>query len=417
MGNMLQKKISVLSFVLIFLSIILITNVNAQTELESTNYRILDPTFDSSGGISEGEDYNLISSLGPINDARLESGSYALGAGFPNGIQANVPLIRCVEASTDSNDTDCLNFVNNSGAQGECGTPGCYDRVRVEVDHQNNPIDTLYLIRFVNTDTNEELYLQSDNTLNSTYDIGDYLTICQIEGIDERTGSGCEDSSDPQWDEALQSTNVFGLIPGTTYDVSVKALSGDFTETQYSPETSVTLEYPMLNFDIDIADDSGNSAETSAPYAVDLGILELTPTTANDLIWLDLGTNIIEGLNLYVSDLNNGLDNGSYTIPSQSEDLDVDSGNDGGYGLKIDTATQEALGPIQSSSTYDTTNANEIGGLSNSDELIFFTDTTGSNIGQVTNGRVSIMIKALVTPVVPTGLYQDIITFTMVTNI
>lgn len=413
-----NKKLLIITISTIFFLLVFPVKVFAQ-ELSSQNYKIIDPIVDSGGGVSTSTNFDLLASLGnATSDSRLVSGSYAVGTGFPNGIQANVPVILCAESNTDSADTDCINFPTpNNGAQGICGTPGCYDRIKLEIDSQNNPLDTLYLVSITDTDTSTEYFLQSTNTIATTFDINDYMTICEIEGIDLRAGSGCEDSGDPDWNENLQEANVLNLTPGTTYDIKVRALNGDFTESPWSIVTSVTLEYPALSFDIDIADSGGVNAETPPLYSIDLGVLQTTTTTANDRIWLDLNTNISEGFSTYVKDLNSGLLNGAITIPSTSEDLDIDSGGDGGYGLKTETATEDALGPLQEDPTYSTAGANEVGGLSPTQELIFFTNTSGGNVGPVTNGRASLMVKARIPSGILAGTYEDTITFYMFSNI
>jgi hypothetical protein len=389
--------------------------ISAQQYLDSTNYRIVDSTLDSGGGVSTGTNFDLLASLGnPTADARLTSTTYAIGSGFPNGIQANVPLLRCAEANTNSGSTVCLNFPNANGAQGECGTPGCYDRIKFEIDHQNNPIDALYLVSLLNTTTATQYYLQSDHTIATTYDIADYMTICAHEGKDIRSGSGCAILSDPLWDVDLQSTNIYGLTPGHTYEVRVRALNGDFTESMYSPAITETLEYPVLTMDLDIG--TSSSVDNSAPYSVPFGTLELnTVKTATDRIWLDLNTNLVNGVNLYVRDQNSGLNDGASTLGSDSEDLDVDPDADGGYGLKIDTSTQTSLGPIQRGSTYNTLNTNQVGALTTSNALIFFTDTTGVNKGPIAGGRVSISVKALLKGSF-TSTLSDRIIFSMIAN-
>jgi hypothetical protein len=371
-----------------------LTGVSAQAELTSNNYKIVDPQVDSSGGISESSSYSLISSSDPIADARLTSGSYQIGSAFPNSIQANVPLVRCFETTTLSGDTDCTDFPNLNGAQGECGNPGCYDRAKIEVDHQNNPIDTIYLVSITDDSTATEYYLQSDHTISQTYDVGDYLTLCQLQGIDGRVGSGCQDSGGGEWDEDLQRINIFGLAPNTSYTVQVRALNGDFTESPYSPTETSTTSVPALSFDIDIADNGGSATETGGVHLIELGTLSAgSVTTATDRIWLDMGSNVTPGFNLYVEDLNNGLLGSSSTIPSESEDLASDSGN-GGFGLKIDSVTEANLGPLLSAATYDTAGGDEVGAVSTTPALIFSTDTVSTNVGPLDSGRASLFVKA-----------------------
>lgn len=405
-------SLTLLSF--IFVSLL---PVSAQ-ELDSPNYTIVDPTFDGGGGISNSGNYSLLSSIDPNADSRLSSGSYAIGSGFGNGIFANIPKVRCAESDTIAGTTTCVNFPKGAGAQGECGTPGCYDRIKIEIDHQNNPVDTLYLIGILDTNTATQYYLQNDHTISTTYDINDYMTICALEGKDTRSGSGCASSSDPGWDVDLQSTNVFNLAEAHTYTIKVRALQGDFTESNWSPTVNVTTKTSSISFDVDIADGTGASAENPAPYAVSLG--SLTPNvvkTATNRVWLDLNTNIVAGMSVYVKDINGGLKSGANTIASQTENLAVDSNNNGGYGVKTASFTQASLGPILADSTFNTTPEHAVGAVSTTQDLIFSTNTTGNNVGQVTNGRASVFIKALAKDATPTGSYTDTITFIMIGNI
>lgn len=411
------NKITIGLLTIALMSFVNFITVNAET-LTSPTYRILDPTISSGGGVSTSPSYSLLSSVNPTADRRLTSTSYAIKSGFPNGIYANVPLILCAEGNTDAGNSNCLNFPNNAGAQGECGTPGCTNRIKVEIDPQNNPIDTLYLVGIFDNTTNTQYYLQSDHTLDITYDISDYMTICDIEGKDTRSGSGCEVLTDPNWDEDLQSANVFGLTSNRSYTVQVRALHGDFTESEWSPTETATTEALTLSFDLDIAGSGGFATETASPYAINLGVL--TPEvviTSTDRIWFDINTNNAGGLSLHMKDLHNGLYSTSFTIPSISEDLAVDTDENGGFGAKITSATQASLGPIQSDPTYNTTNPDEVGLLSTTPELLFFTNNTGINQGQVSNGRASIVLKALAKITTPSGAYSDTITFYLTPNV
>jgi len=391
--------------------------IQAQT-LVSPTYRIVDATISGSGGVSTSTSYSLLSSINPIADKRLTSLSYAIKSGFPNGIYANVPLVLCAEGNTTGMTTTCLDFPNAAGAQGECGTPGCPDRIKVEIDHQDNPIDTLYLVGVLDTVQNIQYYLQSDHTISTTYDIADYMTICSIEGKDTRTGSGCAINTDPEWDANLQSMNVFGLGSNRSYTIQTKALQGDFTETEWSPTKVASTEELTLSFDLDIANSGGFATETAAPYAINLGILTpLVVTTAANRIWFDINTNSTGGMSLHMKDSYNGLYTASFTIPSTSEDLAVDSGNDGGFGAKTTTATQASLGPILKDTTYDTVSTDEVGLLSTTLELLFFTNNTGLNKGQVASGRASVVLKALAKIITPSGQYTDTITFYLTPNV
>lgn len=399
------------------LSIVSYKNVYAQN-LESPNYEILNSTVDSGGGVSESSGYGLLSSAGVSgSDTRLESTNYRFRSGFPNPFQANVPLVKCFETNTDNLSSDCDFLPNANGMIGECGDPGCFNRAKLEIDHQNNPIDTLFLVALSLDSFTTTLYLQSDHSFATTFDINDYMTKCELEGRDDNDPN-CNDSGDPNWNTGLQSYNIYGLKPNTTYQIMVRAVSGDFTETEFSPTDSATTELPMIALDLDT---DINDVNTNAPYSIDLGQLSnSTVSTADKSIWVDISTNSIGGINVYVQNLN-GSTNGLYSslnsagIPSESEDLDVDDG-DGGYGLKIASVTQASLGPLQNSATFNTAGANQVGLLSTTPTTIFFTNTTGANRGPVADGRGRIRVKARSFSTLPAGVYTDTITFTALGN-
>jgi hypothetical protein len=411
------KNISKIAIIVIISLLFVSYPAKFSAQLESDNYKILDSQVDSGGGAGDSAsgNYSLLQSFGnPTADSRLTSGSYAMGAGFPNGIIANVPKILCAETDTTTGGT-CY-FPNSYGAQGECGSPGCADRAKVEIDPQENPIDTLYLVIIEDTDTSTTYYVQSDLSISTTYDINDYMTKCTFEGRDTRDAS-CDDSSSTAI--AKQRYNILGLRPGVTYNVSSRALSGDFTETQIGPSSSFTTEHVTLILDIDIG--TVSTVENDPVYQVDLGVLPISSgVTATDTIWLDMGTNNPGGLNVYTKDLYDGLKNtaSATVIPSEAEDVYTDPNSNGGFGLKTSYANQTRLGPLQKAALYDTAGANEVGNLSSTlEQLIFYTSSTASSDGQITEGRGGLTVKAKTPASIEGGDYEDTIIFTMTTNL
>lgn len=387
--------------------------VSAET-MTSDKYQILNPSINAGGDITESNNFSLLAAIGdPASIAKLESSNYKITEGIPSSFEANAPLINCFE--TTSTDTDTICSTNTEGMQAICGAPGCYDKARIEIDTQNNPYDTLYLVKLTDTDSGQVYYLQSDHSISPSFDINDFLDQCSIEGIDPEepncnTGGAREDTS-------LQKTNIFGLSPNTSYEATVSALHGDFTQTQFSTgETASTTDISLI-LDIDI---SPTDIETSSPYEVDLGnISSIETTTAASFIWVDVSTNYEKGIGLYSSDENSGLHEpiSNTTILSSNEDLDNITNTDGGYGLKILNSSQSSLGPLKSaSSIYQTAQSNEVGQLSNSSNLIFYTDTN-SSYGQITEGRGQIAVKAKSAENNPSGEYTDAINFYCTTNL
>jgi len=411
------KKIALILLLSIPALILGLTAIKAQSQvLTSTNYKILDSNIDSGSGAATSTNYGVLTSIGnAFSDARLTSGTYAIGSGFPHGAIANVPKVLCAETNTTSINTLCLSYPNNNGAQGECGSPGCYDRAKVEVDFQNNPYDTLYLVAITNITTSTVYYVKSTHFIGTTYTIADYMTKCQLEGKDINNPN-CNNSLSTGWNLALQRNNVYGLGASSSYSVQIKALSGNFTETQFGPSLSFLTQAPSLLLNIDIG--TTTSANNSAPYIVNLTLNPGSESTATNLIWLSLATNGVNGITTFVADQNVGLKNGTFLIPSQAEDVNLDTDKDGGYGLKINlgSMTQTSLGPLQADNLYNNAGAEIVGNLSTTPQRIFYTNTTGANVGQLTGGRVGTYVKAIAQNSSVSGIYTDILFYTAVIN-
>ena len=417
----MQKKINQ---VFVTLSCILCTFCNVASvfseNLQSTNYTIEDASIVSGSEALTSSNYSLISSVGEIAaDARFSSGSYEIKNGFPNGIVADVPKITCFETSSNTSTTNCISLPNNQGMQGECGKPGCYNKAKIEIDTQNNPFDTLYLVKVTNITDNISYYLKSDHTLGLTYNSSNYLTKCAIEGKDI-INPDCDNNTSPDWNSTLQSTNIFYLSDNSEYQATVSALNGDFTQTSFGPKANTTTSVLSLGFDINIGPATAPESSNSTPYNINLSEIALLPvTTSSDLIWLSMESNNPSGFNLYIKDTNSGLYsvNKNATIPSEDEDLAVDANINGGYGVKIynGNTTQLTLGPLNKSNTFDTAGIDQVGALSTINKLLFFTNNFDSNKGEILNGKAAVVLKARATANTPISSdYSDDIYFTIV---
>ncbi|MEI7578746.1 MAG: hypothetical protein WCJ58_01755 [bacterium] len=413
----MRKKI-ILPTIIVLILVVLLKPVIifAQSQLDSSNYSIVDPEINNGGSISESSNYSLLNALAnPFSEARTLSTSYEMKTGFPNGILANVPIIRCAETSTISGTTQCSYFPNANGAIGECGTPGCYNRAKVEIDSQNNPLDTLYIVKLINNKNNQIYYLQSDHSISATLGVEDLLTKCSIEGRDANDPA-CDTNADAAWDVGLQRYNIFSLVPNTSYTVSIAAINGDFTQTRFSDTKTFSTVNMSISLDLDIA---AIDSESNGPYRINLGTIPFTKvTTATNKIWVDISTNAINGVNVYVKDLNNGLYGaiGNETIPSENEDLAIDPNSNGGFGLKISSYNQSSLGPLLPGTVYNTSGSSIVGAVSTTPQIILFTNSNSGNQGQIASGRASISLMARSSVQHKTDLVSDTLTFICLGN-
>jgi len=413
----MRKKTFIHWFIL---TTFILGNTSFGETLDSTNYKIKDATI-GGNGITQSTTFALLSGLDPTSDSRLTSSSYRLNSGFPNGIIANVPKVTCFETTTTSGNTTCLNFPNTNGAQGECGYAGCYDKAKLEIDIQNNPLDTLFLVKVLNVSTSVTYYLQSNHTLSTTYDLSSFMDKCDIEGKDS-ANSSCNDSLDLRWNLGLQKFNIFGLTPNTQYSISIAAMNGDFSGTSFGPNVTATTAQSTLSLDLDIGPQSSPTIDTINPYTISLNnISASTATTAQNLIWIDMATNATNGINLYIKDQYNGLYSAArnVTIPSESENLATDPNGNGGFGVKIYnySPSQSALGPLLKNAQYNTAGTDQIGAFTTSPTLLYYTENSTNNVGPIVNARGAIYLKARNAITTPTGNYIDNINFTLIANL
>lgn len=369
-------------------------------ETNSSNYKILGARVGSGGGETDntntGGEYGLLVTVGEIADDRTNSANYSVLPGSPNVLIANTPLVECFETAT-SGSTSCSDpEINPDGMIMLCGDGGCYDRARFEIDTQNNPVDTLYSAQIKESSDSVWDFVDGTTFLIedlSTHDINDYLT-------------------ESAWENTASNFNVLGLTPGRTYDLRLTALDGDFTESIASPIETSTTSIPEISFDIDIDGTGGSTTETSAPNSINLGVLNPSSvTTANDLIWFDLGTNSVNGAVVFIEDNFNGLNSvsNSYTISSNS--IDLSTVNEG-FGLVEFSSNETYLGPLSVSALFG--NGGDIVGAVSTTASNFY-NTSGNPISQ---GRAGIYVKARSNIEVPAASdYEDEITFTIIGSI
>lgn len=378
--------------ILIFLAAFALLSFPVRADdINSTTYKIIDFSYNNTGSnqTSATNFKTLINLNNAPNDSRFSSTNYRIGAGAVNVWLANVPKIKCFE-TVSAGSTNCTASAVSGGMVHVCGQGGCFDKARFEIDTQNNPTDALYSMQ-ISTDPSFAAYSYIDGstlTLKSSHTINDYLT---------KTA----------WE--TPTFNVLGLTANTTYYLRATALHGNYTESDPGPTANATTGLPSITFDIDIADTTGFSAESAPPYAVSLGsIVSTASTTATNLIWMDIGTNVAAGVNVFAKSANSGLrsPSKSYTLASGNLNLDATSG----YGLQKFTIAQTYLGPLTATSNFNNA-GNIVGGVNNTGNGPNVFTTSSQPIYQ---GRGALYVKARSASTSPSANdYADVITFTV----
>src|SRR5574344_1604836 len=114
-----------------------------------------------------------------------------------------------------------------------CGKGGCYHKARFELTPNGNPSDTLYTVALSKDNfTNDIKYIDGATFLPESatnHNINDFRT-------------------ETYWETEV--FNIQGLMASTLYYVRISALSGDFTQSDYSTAASTTTGAGNIFFDI-----------------------------------------------------------------------------------------------------------------------------------------------------------------------
>jgi hypothetical protein len=355
------------------------TTLLAYEELDSTNFKMIGVTTSGGGGVLESTNYNVLSEIGRITaDPRNYSTNYRLDQDPSVAFVAAQPTVQCFETDTDGT-TDCTSGpaeLLSGGMVAICGGNGCYDKARFEIEPYTNPSDTLYMVQI-----SEDNFVSDTRCIDGSTFYPKTLTNCDINDFRTET----------QWE--TEDFNIQGLDSNTQYHIKISALHGDFTQSDYSIVASATTTSALLFFDIDIATDSGYTAESSPPYTVSFsGDQKLIPgssaVTAATLIWLDVDSSSSGGMAVIQSGVNGGLYSSTTSETISSTNLDLDTGE--GFGLQsyyIDYESSGYLGEITATTNY-AGSENVVGEVSTDAKKIYDGD------GPINDGRMGIYLKA-----------------------
>lgn len=324
----------------------------------STTYELHDYGIGSGGvGIAESGTYGLTGISGEISGQKGVGSLYNLGPGLQFTRQSNVP-----------------------GAPSFTNPNNHYNKLKYVIDTGGNPSDTLFVIAISTDNFVTTNYIQANGTIGASPVYQTYA--------DWGSGTG---------------EYVIGLSPSTTYKIKVAAVQTKYTETEYSAETSASTTAPSLSFDIDIAP---TDTETAGPYAVAFGNLAVgSVTTAPDKVWLDLDSNAEGGGFVYIYGSGTGLHSiaANHTISSlTTANL---AGETEGYGIRKESTTQSAGGPLTAVNPYNGTSEN-VGIVDTTTRTIL-----NSSSVPITAGRASFLLKAITSTMTPAASdYREVLT-------
>lgn len=389
-------------------------NVNAQN-LNSTNYTLLAPSIDSSVGIVDSTNYSILGGTSPVDDFTTSSTNYRFKGGTASFIEAYVPSVTCFETSTNSGTTNCTGIPGADGMRGVCSTPGCYNRAKLEINANNNPLDVKYSIQIATNSlfTTGVQYITGANRLpKSTLALSDFLYKCEWEGTISVGYCAAANTT-------YQKYNILGLTPGTLYYVRVAALkgtatNGTFSQSEWGPSATATTENTSITFDIDITTNIVNPS--TPPYNLNsVNIVPEATSTSSEYIVFKITSNALNGTRTLIKSANANLTHISLadTIASYTGDLDSVAN---GFGIRNDSTTNSQtnsgnLGTITVSSTptdyTDTGAANKVGGVPTTLTQLF-----NSNNLPILNGVSAYKLKVKADFSKRAGIYTE--TFSVV---
>lgn len=324
----------------------------------SNTYELHDAGFGAGGvGVADSGTYSMSGIAGEISGQEGVGSVYNLGPGLQFTRQSNVPI-----APTFTN------------------TGNWYNKLEFVLDGTSNPTDTLYVIAISTDNFTTTNYVQANGTIGAT-------PVYQ-----NRVDWGGDDGE-----------FVTGLEPSKTYKIKVAAVQTKYTESAYSEAASAATLAPSLSFDIDVA---AADIETAAPYTVSFGPLAIgSVTTAEKKIWFDLASNAEGGSFVYMYGANNGLKSlaADHTIAALTS-LNL-AGETEGYGMRVESVTQSAGGPLAAVSPFAGTLEN-VGAISTTTQSVL-----NSSSQPITAGRAAFVLKAITSTMTPAASdYTDVVT-------
>jgi hypothetical protein len=322
----------------------------------STNYTLKSYDFGTGGGSASSTTYSLNGVSGTQTGSAQTSTTYANGSGVVPTQNANVPP-----------------------APALTNPSSYYNQLKLIVATGSNPTDAKYLIAISSDSFATTQYVQTDNSIGTSLSISNFQTYSTWGGA--------------------SGFLILGLSPSTTYQVKIKAIQGNFTESAFGPTASAATVATSLSFSV------ATTLTATPPFPVGFSSLAAGSVFNGDAdASLTISSNATSGGVVYIKSKNGALSSAlaGSSIASASADLSAAAK---GYGAQVIATGQTSGGPLNSQAPFNGA-TNNVGALTTALQNIL------SSSAPITNGTATVRLKAKADAVTPSSTdYGDTITF------
>jgi hypothetical protein len=322
----------------------------------STNYTLKSYDFGTGGGSASSTTYSLNGVSGTQTGSAQTSTTYANDSSLVPTQNANVPPAPAL--SNPSN---------------------YYNQLKLIVATGSNPTDAKYLIAISSDGFATTKYVQTDNSIGTSLSISNYQTYASWRGA--------------------SGFLILGLNPSTTYQVKLKAMQGNFSESAFGPTASAATVATSLSFSV------ATTLTATPPFPVGFSSLSAGSVFSGDAdASLTISSNATSGGAVYIVSKNGALTSSlaGSSIASASADLSAVAK---GYGAQVIATGQTSGGPLASQAPFNGA-SNNVGALTTALQNIL------SSSAPITNGTATVRLKAKSDAVTPSSTdYSDTVTF------
>ncbi len=322
----------------------------------SSNYTLKSYDFGTGGGTSSSTNYKLDGVSGTQNGSTQTSTTYTNKSGEVPTQNANVPP-----------------------APALTNPSSYYNQLKLVLATGNNPTDAKYLIAISSDGFVTTNYVQTDNSIGSSLSIANYQTYASWGGA--------------------SGFLILGLSPSTTYQVKVKAMQGNFTESAFGPTASAATVATSLSFSI------ATTLTATPPFPVGFSGLSAGTVFNGDAdASLVVSTNATSGGVIYGKSKNAGLTSAlaGSSIASATADLAAVAK---GYGAQVIATGQTSGGPLSAQAPFNGA-TNNVGALTVALQNILVSSAP------INNGTATVRLMAKADAITSSATdYSDTITF------